>query len=1794
MPLMFDDIPDSPAPAQAAPASNGPLMFDDLPDGSQPQQPEVSTGKALVAGAAENAVPTVGGAIGGVAGAGIGALVGGPIGALVGGVAGGGGGGFLGSEAQDWVLDKLGLRDNGSLIDRQTQGAAQQQHPYAYHAGGLLDSLLAFGINGPGALGARVVTAARAVNAAIMGGIESGQELANEGKIDLGKVALSAGAGAVLGNPRSAITKLASPIERAAARVAGLRGTSTGAVQNPVADEPGTAGRPDLAAEPTEGADKPDIEVANDATTTAKDVALENSPAPEVVGAGNPVGAPMAARGASKPSDPNRNYGKGAPAGGNGIQTAPSATGLTSDAVDPAVSAALSPEPAPAREAPQPPIQTGIPADIPPFLKRNPDGSLANPGPMNSVPDEQQKSPVQPQAQEAPPGGTAGPPGTVPVRLPPGTVVGLDAPLHVPGHVAQVLSDPEFQAILKRTPVNRTGHVPYIAGADANDNTTHIDASVPRIAVLPGGERFETAPPMILHEQIEKFIMQKLIAGDMEPGSAYKVAHWGWAEPLEDAWYTARGIDPRKAEKWWADRGRPIEKAPSDNTPKTLYTKPYPHDNVHDAHEGGVETQHPDEAEKRQAADILGGQAPARAPVSTPAPEAPVESGKVTAAVTPEAAAPAPTGAEDFVRNLQEKFPKTIERLKTMGEAGAKDWLRKFAAMSPEEQRAAAEALTKAARGTEGRRPTIEGLGVQARTAAQAETRGTALKAIREAVQANAGDGTVPTSTPDRAAMLTRLKALVAQAEKEPAVVTPEKGANKPWAQGGMRNKPPEVQIYVAAKKLLAAKNPSVKQFADMASLEKQLSGPGAAEAAKETQATSRINADIDKSRRPQAEDVGATLPGAEPNDVEFDPFDNSKRAESQTYVDQQNAFRDWWNGLNRDDRKLLLSSHPEIETDANATNDPARLHDELQNELENLNRARTQRTVFDTGAEDTTGISKQVLTADEIAAIEQRKNAAPAEDKGRSRADLIAEYNAKLAAGELKGRNNEGRLESETIQNSPENIDANRSAISKFLHNEAGTMRLPSWADPGRAEATSPRADPVTTRLVDDMPGWFKSLANKRRSQQAELYANSRKAQVLKKQLQISDADEKQINLAAQMKGGIAKLPENLRRYYSEVVAQPRHLGETLYEQLYHMNKAAGEPLGPLVSPSEGIERNFMHRRVLDSPGSGDIQNDPLGKTLSSWRGVMNGRDFDALTDQNGNRFVFKRDTDSEGNPKISILRNGVPVPLKNLPDDFEGKIGDTLPLRGKWTGGKTVDFAVDHADTDEITKALGGRIKYDTNPVTVVSDFVNELQSAIEHLKTTQKIEQDPRFKEVAVTKRAEAIKLGYKPERPTLPQFSKYYVPDNLRWVLNDFFHPGFGGSDANWFRQINNTLARVFLTFGSEIHVGNVLTNALIGRGWQNLNPMGYRDLGKATAQAFRAVRDINEDYHAALDAGLRLQFVNHLTSNLLPDMQKRLATEIAQNPGKWDLVSRLWQTNPAELAKSVEKLSTGSMWWQNDLVAMARWLELKNAGMNPKAAAEEVHKFVPAYDVPSTVLMENSIGRFMAQVLREPAVSLFGPYHYDLIRGLGTMTRNLIKGTPQERLQAAGQMAMGAMFMYGIFPALDKFAKWVSGNDDAEVGRRGVIAITDALSKMTNDDDKQRAYLRVVSNLLTPSIPIDILKGVLSNKDFRGKNIMDAGLDEPDRMLVQFSDWLARTAISPYGTISSQAMRPDATTNSVLGGFAAGSLGVHLPSDKEAKYERSIVKQNQINENNRLRRPPGLGEAAYEALRSNLQ
>lgn len=172
--------------------------------------------------------------------------------------------------------------------------------------------------------------------------------------------------------------------------------------------------------------------------------------------------------------------------------------------------------------------------------------------------------------------------------------------------VDSVLGSPITKSVIDHAVIDRSHDVPYMAGGSnpLNDPTVYIDRHVPKEQTI-GGVTFDPAEPWSVHENVEQHTMEILTRNGMTDGEAYRVAHFEFAEPAEQAWYRAHGIDQVAAEKEQATWLPRIQHEPADNPPPNLYEKPYPHMDVRGAEHESVEELPPTPEEKARAFDII-------------------------------------------------------------------------------------------------------------------------------------------------------------------------------------------------------------------------------------------------------------------------------------------------------------------------------------------------------------------------------------------------------------------------------------------------------------------------------------------------------------------------------------------------------------------------------------------------------------------------------------------------------------------------------------------------------------------------------------------------------------------------------------------------------------------------------------------------------------------------------------------------------------------------------------------------------------------------------------------------------------------------------------------------------------------------------------------------------------------------------------------------------------------------------------------------------------------------------------
>ncbi|MFI5013220.1 MAG: hypothetical protein ACHQAY_12830 [Hyphomicrobiales bacterium] len=206
-----------------------------------------------------------------------------------------------------------------------------------------------------------------------------------------------------------------------------------------------------------------------------------------------------------------------------------------------------------------------------------------------------------------------------------------------------VLDSEPTRSIINNPKIDWTHDVPYGAGAarDVNNPLVNIDRHFPKQLTTASGVTYSPAEPFVIHEAVERRVMQILLDAGWSADRAYQTAHYGWAQVAEHSWYRSHGIDPAQAEaaeKPFLDQ---IQHENPANPSPDLYAKPYPHNNVRDAAKS-VETEpKPTAKELAQARELVmrwAAEQPERPPVAASvAPAEPRIASLIRAATTPEA-----------------------------------------------------------------------------------------------------------------------------------------------------------------------------------------------------------------------------------------------------------------------------------------------------------------------------------------------------------------------------------------------------------------------------------------------------------------------------------------------------------------------------------------------------------------------------------------------------------------------------------------------------------------------------------------------------------------------------------------------------------------------------------------------------------------------------------------------------------------------------------------------------------------------------------------------------------------------------------------------------------------------------------------------------------------------------------------------------------------------------------------------------------------------------------------------------
>jgi hypothetical protein len=410
----------------------------------------------------------------------------------------------------------------------------------------------------------------------------------------------------------------------------------------------------------------------------------------------------------------------------------------------------------------------------------------------------------------------------------------------------------------------------------------------------------------------------------------------------------------------------------------------------------------------------------------------------------------------------------------------------------------------------------------------------------------------------------------------------------------------------------------------------------------------------------------------------------------------------------------------------------------------------------------------------------------------------------------------------------------------------------------------------------------------------------------------------------------------------------------------------------------------------------------------------------------------------------------------------------------------------------------------------------------------------------------------------ELPHIPQLRGWKFEPRVAEVLKDY-KPGPGEHLDTVLSKVNRALTGT-LFWNPAPHMWNVANHWAVARGFDWMTPGGYKSLATNGARALQAVLTQNEDYRTMLREGSGLLYGDTETRNFYDLMLKKGVEEVSRDPATMSALMKSFDLKgimPQKVVASIYKAANKTLWAANDVLMLQRQFELMDKGMPLREAIREAERDIPNYRIPSRVMGSRAV----SQALRNPNMFLFGRYRYGLVKAWGNMFRDMYKGSPEERGEAAGKFLAAAILTGAAYPLADKAIQKVTGNDEAKLRRGGGFS---PLSAGVELEKGQRGWASFISSLVSPAPAMDILQAARTDKDFAGRPIL-SGEATPGQNLVSGMEF-GSGFVNPAQT-AVQATQPGGAAKAL-----ARNLLVDYPPDdierrraSAKKYERRAVK-----------------------------
>ncbi len=968
----------------------------------------------------------------------------------------------------------------------------------------------------------------------------------------------------------------------------------------------------------------------------------------------------------------------------------------------------------------------------------------------------------------------------------------------------------------------------------------------------------------------------------------------------------------------------------------------------------------------------------------------------------------------------------------------------------------------------------------------------------------------------------------------------------------------------------------------------------------------------------------------------ELKPFKD--KDEAPRFVAEKNKLYDWINNLEDTDFILMKNEHPEMERNARVTQDPAKLlalfEDDLKaaqikrpaGELEPRVRIRTRDTAEPPPKDEIPKGIKLDPKSDVWQEAAEQAHASMTEatkKKGEQLNDLnwkIAEArklqeNPMQPPGTMlkggKGRSGFRPL-TDYFQTEAEKLVAATKALPG---DEAGGISLPDfngilrrWWSPPQMQGPVQGPEQYVHGLLKDR--LWKNTADTV-NRKVEL---GKKIKAMADDKTMSAADHTALSRAEQ-DNRIGALPQHIQDFYRTHVVPIRDEQIALLKEFkqFSIDNDLGydiEKVNLNAVTTKSHQPRFQVESINSERKQGEGFDPMTGRGFGDFN--VNAEDRKMFSLENGpQREVVSIERNHKTGELEMMIHRGLnasgqvkTVKLKNLPIDFEGKIGDELSRTNR--SGQSEKWQIGQATTEEITKATGGKLKYVENAGWAWTKALDNTQRALDNAKLLVAIKNDPAFKHFSTTDWAVAEKNGWSRVGTHLPELNNMgghnkqplYMADQLRWAFDDYHKPGFGGNSSEGIeamRNFNIAMLKVFNTNAPLVHVLNELDLFIVGRGFKWANPIASYNLVKDIPSAMRSVNTQDHLQARMRNAGVNPMLASVGIRTVMEKAARKMGVELQKNHASWDPLAKATGVSLKEVGQGMYDLSSDVTWRLSDYLTTLRFMEEIRAGFSDKEAADRVNGFMSDYQLNSTMLFKGRMGRVIQQFVSEQAITSFGRYKAGTFKTLGKMTGGLLgpNSTKAERTEALGQWLVAGAMLYWMYPAINAGLQALTDNEGAKLRPRGINALLSApIDIWTGEKDASAATVRA----WTPSPMINVGIEVAKNESFGGQKIIPQG-EWPDiapDAMTSLAEYALRTVVPPYGVVSGHYSRPE---NEGWGdpawGLVADQFGVSLPSDAANKRSDKMDKINQQKQRQRDLYPKGVIPAAGNWLKEKL-